>query len=407
MILFWSIAITILIVTLAVILPNLTGIKWSRRNDKQNLATARESLNDLLARLEQGDIDKTFYEQKCSEIGVSLINGISNSRNDKTTSTSANWFAVLSTMVFGGCGIALYLLLGSPEMLNDIRSDQTISTQQKSGSVGDLITGLAERLASEPNDPEGWIMLGRSNFVLERYREARDAYAQAHVLIGDDVNLLADFAEASALSAGNRLEGEPEALIDRALNKDPTHQKALWLAGFADLQRGANVAAVEHWKILLELLPPESEQTRVIDDMIRQAQHSVASKTLIDSKKSADDDPSQPAFLVTVKLAPKLASQINGTETVFIYAKATSGPPMPLAIHRTTAAALPLEIRLDDTMSMLPDVKISNFAEVVLGARVSNSGLATPQSGDLRGYSAPMAVEKTKAVTVVIRDVVP
>ena len=405
MVLFWLIAAAMLIIALIAILPALTGLRWWRRAKQPDLGAAKEALLDLETQRSNGDIDEATYTQRRSDIGARLAEVVSHEPAGPATPNSAKWSAAVFSMVFcAGC-VGLYFWLGSPVSLTASTVQPTVANQQQApGSIDEMVATLADRLAANPNDPDGWMMLGRSYFVLERFREAREAYARAHVLIGDEPNLLADFAEATALSSGNRLEGEPEALIARALSIDPNHQKSLWLAGFAELQRGNNPGAVSYWETLLGLLPPQSEQIAVINDMINRAGGSTATSTGVEPEVEAAEGSVEPAFLVRVSMDPDLAGKINGNETLFVFAKAVNGPPMPLAIQKTTANALPLEVRLDDTMGMIPAFKLSTFPEVTVGARISRSGVATAQSGDLQGLSSPLTVDGTQSVEVVITE---
>jgi cytochrome c-type biogenesis protein CcmH len=177
----------------------------------------------------------------------------------------------------------------------------------------------------------------------------------------------------------------------------------LWLAGFAAMQKGDAEGAVGRWQRLLEVVPPDSEQLAVVRDLIARAQASPAS-----TAAAAPPVGSMAASIeAVVRLAPGLQSRVSGDETLFVFARAASGPPMPLAIQRRSSAELPVTLVLDDSMGMVDSLKLSSFDSVVVGARISASGNASARSGDLQGFSAPIPVSGDAKVELVIDEVVP
>src|SRR5690349_6071866 len=114
-----------------------------------------------------------------------------------------------------------------------------------------------------------------------------------------------------------------------------------------------------------------------------------------------------PRLTVNVTLDPKLKDKLDANATLFVFARAASGPPMPLAIQRLKAGQLPVTVTLDDSMSMMPAMRLSKFAQVVVGARVSKSGNAMPQSGDLQTLSSPIASSRGEPIALEIDQVVP
>ena len=415
MILFWFIAASMLIITVAVLLAAVLGIDVRHKLGftKPDIDAPQQALNALQSRFDAGEIDEASFKAERAQIGEALINAVAaheRSSRDISPRQPGTLPSVIAIVVFvPALCIYLYFQLGSMHALTPqaVANETPTTGGQSPGSVEDMVDSLAARLKDNPDDAEGWIMLGRSYFVMERYVNAQEAYTRAHELLGEQPNVMVDLAEASALATGNRLEGEPERLINRALVLEPTNQKGLWLAGFAHLQRGENTQAVARWQTLRQMLPADSQQLGVIDDMIARAGGQSASTGETSEQQAQEMPADSPAIVVTVSLDPALAGKISGTETLFIFAKAVSGPPMPLAIQRTTANALPITVRLDDTMSMLPAFKLSGFEQVTVGARISLSGIATAQSGDLQGEVTPIVVEGVQETAVVISEVVP
>jgi cytochrome c-type biogenesis protein CcmH len=283
--------------------------------------------------------------------------------------------------------IVVYVAIGSPAALSPQADPHaSVSAEQ----IEAMVERLAAKMRENPEDADGWKLLGRSYSVLGRFNEAADAYAKAAVRAPRDAQLLADFADTLAMARGQSLEGEPEKLVHRALEIDPDNMKALALAGTIEFNRRQFAAAAGYWKRMLAHVEPGTEDARVIQSNIDEAQQ------LIGEKKTLQG---------SVRLSPALKDKAAPDDTVFIYARAAEGPQMPLAVHRVKVRDLPAKFSLNDAMAMAPGMAISAHPRVIVTARISKSGQAAPQPGDLQGASAPVANDAS-AVTVVIDTVV-
>ncbi|HEY6512949.1 MAG TPA: tetratricopeptide repeat protein, partial [Burkholderiaceae bacterium] len=277
------------------------------------------------------------------------------------------------------------------------------SSRITAAQIEAMVEKLATRLKEQPNDVEGWTMLGRSYAVLGRHEPASAAFKQALALKPDDPALLTDYADTLAASSGGNLEGEPSRLLARALQVDPNNQKALSLAGYAAFNRKDYPLALRHWEKLAQLAP-DSEFTRLIAGGIDEARRRMAggeptaAAASASARPAATAPPAQaaaaqtpggaaPAVSGVVKLAPSLRAKTAPDDTVFIYARAAQGARVPLAILRKQVKDLPMNFALDDSMAMSPAAKLSGAAEVIVSARISKSGQAMPQPGDLQGQS--------------------
>ncbi|MBP6764304.1 MAG: hypothetical protein KA141_04875 [Rubrivivax sp.] len=277
---------------------------------------------------------------------------------------------------------------------------------------------LTERLRREPGDVQGWIMLGRTHVMLARYADAATALRRAAALAPRDASLLADLADVTGMAQGKRLAGEPARLVQQALDLDPRHRKALALAGSVAFEARDYAAARQYWQRLLALLPPGSEVARAMQGSIAQATQLEGGLQTVSNAPGSAGNPAPPpataapapanaaALTGTVQLSAALRSRLAPGDTLFVFARAAQGPRMPLAIVRRPAEALPFDFRLDDSMAMQPAMRLSAFAQVVVGARVSRSGNATPQAGDLFGVSATVA-PTAQGVQVLIDSVQP
>jgi cytochrome c-type biogenesis protein CcmH len=312
------------------------------------------------------------------------------------------------------CALMMYRQIGEPRALDP---KALVSAQAEMAAAPDLETavkGLEQRLAGQPDDPEGMLLLARGYQQLQRFADSRDMLAKVRALLPDDLDVQVEYAEALALATETRrFEGESEALLADALNKDPTQQRALWLSGIAAVQRDDKAAALAYWQRLLPLLPPDSSVYNAVAEQIRGIGGDVpalaATSPQAPTPTTADAaTPDAASIRVSVRIADALKDRVAPTDTVYVFARAAEGPKMPLAIQRFAASELPKAVLLDDSMGMMPTLKLSQVPRIVLGARVSKSGNAIPQSGDFEVIGAAFDQAETPASTeLVIANVVP
>jgi cytochrome c-type biogenesis protein CcmH len=249
--------------------------------------------------------------------------------------------------------------------------------------------------------------------ALGRFQESADAYAHLDKLVPNDPTVLADYADALGMAQGRTLAGKPYELAKRALSIDPKHKKALALAGTAALDVGDFDNALRYWQALGKELPADSEdagQVRAIvgDVMMKAAAAGqvLGSRPRQDTAQAPAPGPAAKSVSGSVSVAPEIAPRIGKGDTLFIFARAENGPRMPLAILRGPAQQLPTTFTLDDTQAMAPNMRLSSADAVRIEARVSRSGNAAPQPGDLVGTSA-VVKPGARDVKVVIDKVLP
>jgi cytochrome c-type biogenesis protein CcmH len=269
-----------------------------------------------------------------------------------------------------------------------------------------MVDRLAERLKERPDDAEGWAMLGRSYVALGQHEKAVPAFEKATALRPDDAVLLADHADALAVRNGRSLAGEPIQLVQRALKADPRNLKALALAGTEAFDRADYPAAAAYWQRLVDAAPPDSPFVAPAREGLAEARQRGGLPA--PKAEASPPMPAAPGGAVlsgTVTLAPALRAKAAPEDTVFVFARAAEGPRMPLAILRRQVKDLPLQFKLDDSLAMSPAARLSGASRVVVGARVSKSGDAMPQPGDLSGQTAPVSVG-AQGLTIEISQVV-
>lgn len=283
--------------------------------------------------------------------------------------------------------IALYLVVGTPAAL-DSEARQRFADAPR--SLDEAISGLRAELERNPAQADGWVLLGRSYSMQGRFAEARDAFARALVMVPDDANLLIEAAEARAqANPGNRFDDEAIALLHRAAALDPANQRAPWFIGIAHRQRGEDAEAAAAWEALLPRL--DASTAAALRQQIDAAREAAGLERL-PAPAPTETTPAADGVRVRVALDPEFASRVRlrGDATVFVIARIPGGPPMPVAVQRHALQDLPLDIVLGDGDSPMPTQKLSELPEVELSARLSGSGDATRQDGDIE--SAPVRV---------------
>jgi cytochrome c-type biogenesis protein CcmH len=416
MIVFWSCAAGLLVLAMLFLLPAL--LRGPARTYGAALGTNLPILKEQLAQL---DVDLALGALTAEQHGAARREIerriIEEENDDSAPNITGPAFKTSLVLAFAVpiVALGLYGWLGKPEALlpQAARPAGEGVTQQQ---IEEMVEKLAKRMETQPDDATGWTMLARSYAVLGRFDEASKAYAKAVKLTPKDAQLLVDFADALAMTQGQSAIGEPTRLIDQALQIDPANLKGLALAGSAAFERQDFAKAINFWTRAKQLAPADSEFAKAIEQSLGDARDALskAGGTPPALATAPATAPAQPATVAsstarvggTVSLAPALAAKVQPDDTVFIFARAAQGPRMPLAILKRSAKELPITFTLDDAMAMAPELKLSKFDMVVVGARISKSGNALPQSGDLQGQSAPSKVGSGD-LKIVIDSVVP
>jgi cytochrome c-type biogenesis protein CcmH len=424
---FWSLAAVMMMVALLFLLPPLLRKRElsSVSRDELNTEVIRQQLAELDTDLAAGKLDKAQYGAARADLEQELLHDLTTNGPAPRAVRSGRWATLLIVPALPLCAVLLYQQLGSVELIDRLqqaRSAQPPPAQQQApsaASIDEMVARLAERLQQQPDDLKGWVMLARSYTMLKRYNDAEIAYANALRLGGESANLLADYADATVMANGGRFNDQAGTLLTRVLELDPGNLKGLWLAGHWKNQAGDYAEALDYWQQAAAKLPPGSEDAAVIADQISRVQAKLgitaAPATTVaaapaDSGAStvaATDSGNATALSVSVILDPQLAATAAADDTVFIFARATQGPRMPLAIVRKQVKDLPVTVTLDDSMAMMPAMKLSNFEQVDIGARISKSGNAMPESGDLQGIVSPIETQSSETIQVTINSSVP
>lgn len=299
--------------------------------------------------------------------------------------------------------LATYLAVGSPGSIEVA----AIAARMDDRQIVAMVESLAAKMRERPDDARGWALLGRSMASLGRFDEAADAYARLAKLVPGNPDILADYADALAMTQGRRLTGRPRELAAEALRLDPQHPKALALAASAAGEAGDHAEALAHWEALAAILPADSDDGRQVRQVIAEVRAQAgAAAPRATPPKASPAATSASAVSGSVTLAPDIAKRLSGDETVFVLARAEGGPRMPLAVYRASARELPMRFALDDSQAMAPGMNLSSASAVRVEARISRSGDATPRSGDFVGASG-VVKPGTRDIAIVVDKVVP
>ena len=396
MIVFWLIAAVFAAGALAFVLRPL--LRRSRgqevRRSDANVAIYKDQLRELDAELAAGTLTPEDHDRARVELQSRLLEDVPAVEVERA-SAGGRRAALVVGIAVPVLAVGIYFVAGTPRALGPQEAE--VSPQQ----IDAMVARLAAKLRENPDDVDGWKLLGRSYMVLGRFPEAVAAYAKAAEKAPRDAQLLADFADALAMTRGEKLAGEPEQLVHRALQVDPSNLKALALAGTAAYERRDYAKAAEFWGRMLPLVPADSEDARMIGGNVEEAKKLAG----IGGGEKPTVAKGHPGVRGTVTLSPELKKQVKADDQVFVFARAAEGPPMPLAVMRAKAGDLPLTFALNDSMAMAQGLNVSAFPRIVVTARVSKSGSAKPAPGDLQGASQAVANDAS-GVKVLIDSVV-
>ncbi len=378
-----------------------SGIASAQLRRSANVAAYRQRLRELEADHEAGLVDDDNLQSLRQELDQRLLLDSDDAEQKPAAGSKRSvWLVAALSLLVLALSLFGYVDADTWSLQQKIAQAQVAGAQGADpAEIEAMVGGLEERLAQEPDNIEGWVMLGRSHFALQNYEKAADAYKRANELTHASApSLLVGEAEAIAMSKNQDLRGRPAELFQAALKLDPQNPRALWYAGMAAEQAGTPAQARQYWTTLSQMDVPEALQ-KILQARLAES---------LPEENAAPPAAADFALQVNVSVAPALQESLPADATLFVFAKALEGPPMPLAVHRGVAADLPLSIQLDDSMAMVPSAKISHFDAWTLTARVSRSGEPQAQSGDLQG-SLTVARDElgTSALHLLVDQVVP
>jgi cytochrome c-type biogenesis protein CcmH len=368
---------------------------------------ASGALNDEQYRSQRIEIERRALEEEQEPAAAPVV-----ARSGKTAIALGAFVPLFAFVVYGIVGMPEAVLHRPPA---EAAQADGVTAEQVEGMIAKLASRLENQTMAQSGDDLAWTMLARSYAVLQRFPEASKAFARARELAPENPQLMADHADVLAMLQGQRVAGEPAQLAQRALTIDPDNLKALALAGSAAFEDKDYTGALKHWTRASRLAEPGSPFSQGLAGSIAQAraaggQDPAGASAPALAQAPAPAAPAAPApaaapgtarLTGVVQLAGALAAQAAPGDTVFVFARAAEGPRMPLAILKMRVSDLPLNFTLDDSTAMSPQMKLSNFPRVIVGARISRSGDAMPRTGDLVGQVGPVDNVSGKLVVTI------
>lgn len=412
--LFWALFLLFIVVALAFVLPPLLrrDVRLAQVDRKEaNVAIYYDQLAELKADLDSGELDATQYEDARREIEKRLSEDVPLEAAPVATAQTGLWPGYVLAGVIPLLAIAIYVALGNPNALVPALAEAPAAAQGQHDAAP-MIAALEAKLQNKPDDAAGWYMLARSYATVGRFDDAARAFAKLSELLPDDARLLADYADVLAMTQGGKLQGKPLELINKALKLNAQDEKALNLAASAAYQNKDFAQAASYWRRLLKVLPPDADIAKDVMAAVEEAEKLAGNSSGLGNLPKPGEKGGQAlkgdavSISGTVTVSKELISKVGAGDKVFIFAQAPQGPKMPIASLKLDAKQLPYRFTLDDSVSMSPNDKLSNHAEVMISARVSKSGQAMAQSGDLQGKTGPVKLGQ-QGVAIVIDAVVP
>ncbi|PBQ02672.1 c-type cytochrome biogenesis protein CcmI [Pseudomonas congelans] len=378
---FWMATGLLLVVALSFLLiPLLRGHRAQREEDRTalNVALYQERLSELQVQQEQGVLSLAQLQAARAEAARELLADTEGAEPARTSRLGKPWL-VLAAVLVPVLGLAGYLELGASDRVELSREFARPPT-----SLADMTRRLERSVQAQPDSAENLYFLARSYMAQNRPGDAAQMFERSVALAGRQPELLGQWAQALYFASDKHFTPQVQTLTDEALQADPREVTSLGLLGIAAFETQRYQAAVDYWTRLLAALPADDASRSALEGGIARARENLA-------KRAAEVAPAVKAksIRIHVELAAALQGRVRPSDSVFIFARAIKGPAAPLAVKRITVADLPANVELSDSDAMMPQLNLSNFAQVQLVARVSRAG--QPTTGEWIGRSQPLA----------------
>ncbi|OLU34300.1 c-type cytochrome biogenesis protein CcmI [Pseudomonas sp. PA15(2017)] len=384
MIEFWlSAGLLCLVAVSFLLIPLLRGRKVQAEEDRTalNVTLYQERLRELEQQHQAGTLNAAQWQAARDEAARELLADTegSDARQARRLGRAVPLLAVLLVPVLA---VSLYMQWGA---IDQVEQARTFAGEPH--SIEEMTARLEQAVQNNPESAEGWYFLGRSYMAQQRAADAARAFGQAVKVAGREPELLGQWAQALYFAADKQWSPQLDALTSEALKADPEEVTSLGLLGIAAYEEQRFADAIGYWERLVAVLPPGDPSRQAIAGGIERARQELGSSA--ESAASAAPPQATAGLQVRVELAEALRDKVQPGDAVFVFARAASGPPMPLAAKRLTVADLPVQLSLSDSDAMMPQLKLSAFDQVQLVARISRAGDA--KNGEWIGQGQPVA----------------
>lgn len=403
---FWIItAVLVGLALLFILYPLVFGRPQRRANAdirNQNLLAYRTRLTELEEEYQQGIIDEENFRMLRDELAGSMLDDVGEESAPREVRAAdlrmdhrrrSTWVVVAVAVVMLPAGVVLLYqewgALGKVEQYQAMQELQQSTGGDRMAQMDQLTRQLRERLEAQPDNPDGWAMLGRSLMRMERYPEAAQAFERlAGVVEDDNASAVAWGLSAQAwfFDSQGALTDDVTHAMDRARELNPNEVNTLGLLGIHAFEQENFEEAIGYWEKIIEVAPDHPQIASIREGVSRAYQRLGRDvPEAVQASQSVDEGLSDRGVNVRVELDEAFAGEVAPDTTLFVYARTPDMRSAPLAVARLRAGELPLNLRLDDRLAMAPQFRISGADEVVVAARISPSGAAKPQPGDYQG----------------------
>jgi cytochrome c-type biogenesis protein CcmH len=400
------VALLIAIALCFLLIPLWLKAKPIAQNDESiNILLAQNKMQALNDELANGIITQIQFDALQNELMLHLHQDLVSSSAHIIDDTKGRWLALPIAIFVPLLALAVYSIKGDLRAF-DISTVTAAGTPKTAADINAMVEKLAQKMAQNPQDPQGWIMLARSYKVLKRYPDAVSALRKACALLGDEPQTLLQLADVIAMQNGGSLLGEPTELVAKALALDANNDMGLWLYGLANAEEGKFGEAIGYWKKLQTHYKTNDADYTEVQKLIDQAREALGEKVASTKEATTPVEGSGRSLHLAVSLDDKFKSAVSAGDYIFIYVQPAQGGKMPLAVVKKQVKDLPIDITLDDSMAMMPNMTISSVADVQVSARVSKSGNASPQSGEPIGKKQVSTLIDSGLIHLVISETV-
>lgn len=375
-----------------------------------NVQAYRSRLDELELDRHSGRIGEQEFQALEAELERSLLTDIpadvDNERMPSVSHSGPSWVvSALLSLLLVVSAMLLYMDLGSSKTLTRMEQQQSLADKMEQLTPEQRLALLEREAEKDPANAELWYALAQGYLHSQRVSDAEKAYDQVLSIVGEQPDILAEYAQALFLVQGNRVSGKIKELINRTLAVQPGNSTALGLLGIDAFENKRYADAIKYWQQILDS-GPEGQGAKALVAGIERAKSLMA--------EAGDTDPAaeqateaNAEITVEVALSNALQPQASPQQSVFVFARALEGPPMPLAAVRLKVQDLPAQVVLNDAMAMTPMARLSQFDQVEVVARISQSASPTAQPGDLQGVVSPINVSPSQtSIKILIDNVV-
>lgn len=421
MILFWFLAVSLAVLaTVLVLLPLRRGTPGA---EQDLVALNRRVFRERLAELEkdqaEGRLDAAAFAELRTELERNLLSAASDTPAPATRRIPLRFVVAVTFLALPLLAVSFYYVAVAPQNLAEwwavksefgpvvdrlLRDGELSTAEEERLGMANRIRLLQDRLQQHPDDDRGWLLLGKSYFWLGQVQPATVALEHAWRLDPDNPEYAVGMALALIFGNERQLDAQSRRLLDGVLAEHPDYEDALRIYGVFAYQSGDFATAATMLQRLLSLPHPARNDPAMRQEM--QAMMADARMRLQQPVAETRAAPAGSVLRVRVKIDRALAGKYSPDDTLYVFARALDGPPMPLAVVKRRAGEAPLTVELDDSQSMMAQRPLSSVPEIAVSARISRHGDPQPQSGDLEAVPVPVRQNGTaQGVDLLIRNV--